>query len=212
MKTNGYDVDSPSLGLITAIQKCYESLGDRDVIITISSVASSLLGTKYALSLDLYDLTNESAEAYLSLIDQADAHADFLPSEYELELWQKQWVEAHKELSDWVLINEFASSTGDINLMLECAWKTNNWEKVKSLMPLPSVVASLEEGDPLTKITELSLAIINGEQVESLHAQTAQLCLYQWQLLPSALGGNIHNNLIHQFQRLVELRETSQIM
>ena len=212
--TNGYAGDSPSLDLITAIQKCYESLGDRGVSISIPSVISSLPGTKFALSLDLYDLVNESADAYLSLIDRADGeHIEFLPSEYEMELWQKQWVEAHKELSDWVLIDEFASSTGNINLMLECAWKTNNWEKVKSLIPLPSVVASLEEGDPLTKMTEIRVAIHDGnlEQVENLHAQTAQLCLHQWQLLPS-IGSNIHNNLIQQFQRLVELRETSQIM
>ena len=81
MKTNGYDVDSSSLGLIAAIQKCYELLGDRDVSISVSCVASSLFGTKFALSLDFYDLINESAEDYLSLIDQTDAYADFLPSE-----------------------------------------------------------------------------------------------------------------------------------
>ena len=95
--------------------------------------------------------------------------------------------------------------------MLEYAEKTNNWEKVKLLMSLPSVVALLEEGDPLTKITEPFLAVIDGEQVESLRAQTAQLCLYQWQFLLLDLGGNIHNNLIHLLS-LVDIYETSQSM
>lgn len=42
----------------------------------------------------------------------------------------------------------------------------------------PSIVALLEEGDPLAKMTEIYLAVREGnmEEVESLHAQTSQLC------------------------------------
>jgi len=222
LKANGYDVDSPSHDLIMAIQQCYEALGDRDVSISISYAISNFVGTKFALSLDMYDLVNESTDAYLSLIDRADGNrADFLPTECEMALWETRWVENHKELSQWAVIDDYASnmeqvrSTKNTNLMLECAWKTNNMEKLKSLCALPSVVASLEEGDPLTKMTEIYLAIHDGnlEQVENLHAQTAQLCLYRWKLLPSVgAGRNTHNSLFQQFQRLVELRETSQIM
>lgn len=215
LKVNGYDVDLPS-GLILAIQQCYEALGDREVSISISSAMSRFAGSRFALSLDMYDLVNESTDAYISLINRADgSRAEFLPTERELALWETRWVENHKELSQWSVIDDFASSTKNANLMLECAWKTNNWDKVSSLLTMPSVVASLEEGDPLTKMTEIYKAIHDGnlEQVENLHTQTAQLCLYRWKLLPSVgAGRNTHNSLFHQFQRLVELRETSQIM
>jgi hypothetical protein len=214
-KENESGVDSPSHDLIEAIQKCVESLGDRDMSIAISSARARLSGTKFALSLDMYDFVNESADAYRSLIERAIGnHVEFLPEASEIALWEARWVEAHKELGQWSVINEFASSTGDTNLMLECAWKTNTWEKVNSLRSLPSAVASLEEGDSLTKLTEIYSAIHseNFGEVENLHAQSAQLCLHRWRLLPDIGTGRCHKNVLQQFQRLVELRESSQIM
>ena len=215
MKAHDPNLDSSSHGLIKAAQKCYDSLGDRDVSLAISAAIAHLPGTKFALSLDMYDLLNESTNAYLSLIDRADgSEAEFLPSESEMELWEARWVESHKEMGQWAVVDEFASSTGDTTLMLECAWKTNNWEKVKSLCELPSLVASLDGGDPLTKITEIYLAIHEGNlgEVENLHWQSAQLCLHQWNLMPAVgAGGNAHSSMFQQFQRLVELRESSQI-
>lgn len=216
LKANGYDVDSPSHDLKEAIQQCYESLGDRDMSIAISSLRASLPGTKFALSLDMYDLVNESANAYHALIERAVGdQADFLPTASEIALWEARWVDAHKELGQWSVIEEFASSTGDTNLLLECAWKTNNWEKVSSLCSLPSVGAALEDGDPLTKLTQIYLAIHseNLGEIENLHAQSAQLCLHRWRLLPDiGTARDSHKCLLQQFQRLVELRESSQIM
>jgi hypothetical protein len=209
------NLDSSSRDLIKSAQKCYDSLGDRDVSLCIYSAMAQLPGTKFALSLDLYDRASESAEAYLALIDRADGGDDmFLPMESEMDLWEARWVESHKELGQWSVVEEFASSTDDTTLMLECAWKTNNWEKVKRLCKLPSVVASLEDGDPLTKITQIYLAIHEGNlgEVENLHWQSAQLCLRRWNLMPAIkTGGNAHDSIFRQFQRLVELRESSQI-
>ena len=217
LTAKGHDVDSPPHQvLIKTIQQCYESLEDRDLSIAISSATSSIAGTKFALSCDMYYFVNESTNAYMSLIDRASGNdAEFLPSESEMGLWEERWVDAHKELSQWGLIDEFASSTRNGSLMLECAWKTANFEKVKSITELPSVVASLEEGDPLTKMTEIYLAIHEGNlrNVENLHAQSAQLCLNKWQLLPSVgAGGSSHSSLLQQCQRLLELRESARII
>lgn len=50
-------------------------------------------------------------------------------------------------------------------------------------------------------------------EVENLHAQTAQLCLYKWRLLPSVFSGcNAHTSLLHHFHRLIDLKESGQIM
>ena len=196
LKRNGFIVDSPSQGLIKAIHRCFKAIGDDDVSISISSAMSNMSGTKFALSLDTYGFVNKSTDAYLSLIERADGNdADFVPSEIELGLWEDRWVNAHKEMSQWHVIDEFASSLGNPDLMMECAWKTKNWDKVKALCATPSIIASLQEGNPITKMSEIFLAIHEGKlgEVENLHAQTAQLCLYKWQLLPSlGTGSNLH--------------------
>ena len=119
LKANGYNSGS-SHDLIKAIQLCYDSLGVRDVSVAISASAASFPGTKFALSLDMYDLVNESSDAYLSLIDRADGNpADFLPTEHEMNLWEARWVDTYKEMSQWSVIDEFATSAGNANLMLE---------------------------------------------------------------------------------------------
>ena len=89
-----------------------------------------------------------------------------------------------------------------------------SWDKVN--IASSSLVAALEEGDPLTWLKYVSISAIhdgNVDEVESLHAQTAQLCLSRWQNLPPVRAGtNSHNSLFCQFQRLIELREAGQIV
>jgi len=214
LRKNQVDVDSSPHHLVKAIQRCYDALGERDVCTSISSAISSAQ-TKFALSLDMYGFVNESVDAYGALIDRAGDDTSLLPSEDELQIWEQRWVGSHKDMSQWSLIDEFATSNGEARLSLEAAWKTKNWEKVKSLFATPSVVALLEEGDQCAKMTEMYLAIQEGnlDEVDSIHAQIAQLCLYRWQLLPSiSSGSQAHQSLLQQCTRLVELRESSQLL
>ncbi|KAL3798859.1 hypothetical protein HJC23_004647 [Cyclotella cryptica] len=208
------ETSSKSFLLLQAIHKCLACAGDRDVAQAACSAMCSS-GTKLALSLEKYGFVKKATEAYLSLIERASEKNEFIPSEVELKLWEQHWLEAHKELSQWSVIDELSSSIGDKNIMIECAWKTKNWEKVRSLCGSPTIIASIEQGDSLAKMTEIFLAIHEGKlaEVENLHAQAAQLCLYKWQLLPAVgSGSSSHKDLFQQFQRLVELRESSQIM
>jgi hypothetical protein len=79
----------------------------------------------------------------------------------------------------------------------------------------PSIVAAVEAGDPAMKICETLSAVADGKlgDVENLHAQSSQLALYKWQNLPSFSGGSCaHAELLHFFHRLVEIRESGQIM
>jgi transformation/transcription domain-associated protein len=214
LRKNEIDFGSPPYDLIKAIQRCYDTLGERDVCTSISSAISSAQ-TKFALSLDTYGFVTESVDAFGALIDKAGNCESLLPSEDELRIWEQRWVGSHKEMSQWSLIDEFASSHGEARLSLEAAWKTKNWEKLKSLFATPSVAALLEEGDPCAKMTEMYLAIQQGnlDAVDSIHAQIAQLCLYRWQLLPSiSTGSQAHQSLLQHFTRLVELRESSQLL
>lgn len=200
---------------ISAAQKCYDLLGDRDISLALLSSIAQLHSTRLTLSFDTYDLLNQSTNAILSLIDRADErNPEFLPTESELDLWETRWLESHKEMGQWSVVDQFALDMDDATLMRECAWKTNNWEQVKSLCAHPSAVSSLNECNPNTKISELYLAVHEGKLgvVENLHWQSAQLCLHQWNLLPTVdAGGNAHSSMFQLFQRLVELRESSQI-
>jgi len=136
-------------------------------------------------------------------------------NEFEMSLWENQWMLLQREMSQLKVVEEFAKSTGNNHLMLECAWKSQSWESMKQMCATPSVVGSIENGEPMAKMCEIFLAITEGRlsDVENLHAQTAQLALNRWQLLPAmAASSPQHVELLHTFHRLVELRESGQIM
>ena len=215
LQQNGLGESQECNTVLRRIYELYAYLGDRDVTIAMSSAMCSMHGTKFALSLDMYGDVKKSTDAYLALIDRADANDKFMPPEYECDLWSQRWIEAHKQLSQWPLIDELATTLQDTHLMIESALKTHNFDNVKSLYGSPSVIASIESADLQTKLTEVALAIHEGKltDIENLHAQAAQICLYKWQLLPNVKAGSgAHKELYQQFQRLVELKESSQIM
>lgn len=206
--------------LTSSIRKCYLELGERDIWMTMNANDNSFPGAKKAISLDLYGKVEQALSGYTSLIDEIDtaqASHDLnkIPSDMEVSFWEDRWVSLNRELGQWEVLADYAEDTCCSKLLMECAWKSRNWEKVRSLCSSPSIISALEAGDFEVKMSEIFLAIADGKlnEVENLHAQSAQLCLYKWQLLPSFFSGcNAHASLLHQFHRLVDIRESGQIM
>ena len=212
--------ESLIIELASSIRKCYLEIGERDIWMSMNASHCSFPGAKKAISLDLYGKIDEALNEYNALFDEVDklqACGDLkkLPTDMEVSFWEDRWVSLNRELNQWTVLAEYAEETSCSKLLMECAWKSRNWEKVRSLCSTPSIVSALEMGDFEVKMSEIFLAIADGKlnEVENLHAQSAQLCLYKWQLLPTFFSGcNAHASLLHQFHRLVDIRESGQIM
>lgn len=202
--------------ILTALRHCYKKLGENDLWMSLAEESCQLSESKCALKLDLYGLLNEAVDAYSDLVSQAESQpTEQEPTEYEMDVWEERWVEIHRELCQLSVVKEFANTSANHRLKLECAWKSQEWPKVRALCASTSLLSSVESGDALVKMSETLLSVADGKlaDVENLHAQTAQLCLYKWQLLPSlASGSPSHSSLLHFFHRLVEIRESGQLM
>jgi len=200
-----------------ALRKCYDKIGEKDISLALMIDPSEMPGTKRAISLDLYVKVEHALNCYKHLVDEVDNESSWAlpPSEVELSFWEERWLDINKELCQWTVLTDYAKSSGSPNLLVESAWKSRDWTALRNLSMSPSIIADLENGNPLIKITEIFLAIADGKlnDVEHLHAQTAQLCLHQWQLLPSITNAcGAQKSLLQTFHRLVELRESGQIM
>lgn len=198
---------------ISAIRHCYKQLGEDDLWCTLARESCMLPKTSKALSLDIYDVMEEAASDYAELMGGAEAELE--SSDFEMDLWEERWVLLQKELCQFQVVSEFANASEIPSLQLECAWKSQDWAKVRSLCLSTALFAAVESGDAIVKMSETLLAVADGKlsDVENLHAQTAQLCLYRWQLLPRLSSGSLsHASLLHFFHRLVEIRESGQIM
>lgn len=209
-------VDSPESNLaLQTIYDLFRYLGDRDTTLAISSSMCSLPGSKFALSLDMHGEVKKSTDAYIALINRADSNKTFMPPKGEVTIWSQRWIEAHRELSQWSLIDEVTSKLGEPSVRMESALKTRNFDKLKLLLDSPSDVSSIGSNDLLLKMSEIALATNDGKfdelKLSKLNTQAAQICLNKWQSLRPGSSG-AHRDLYSQFQRLTELRESTRLM
>eukprot|EP00980_Cylindrotheca_fusiformis_P015839 scaffold4637_cov128-Cylindrotheca_fusiformis.AAC.10 len=199
---------------IMAMRHCYRQLGESNVWMSLALKSCEVPETKRAASLDVYGRVDEALEAYSSLVDMVESRASS-PADPELQLWEARWVDINRQQCQLNAVSEYAKASGNSLLMLECGWKRQDWDAVRELCSTSPLIAAVESGEPAVKMSETLLAVADGKlsDVENLHAQTAQLCLYKWQQLPSfTSGSNAHAGLLHFFHRLVEIRESGQIM
>ena len=199
---------------LLAMRHCYRQLGEPNTWMSLALESCTFTETKRAASLDVYGMVDEALEAYTSLVELVESGTSS-PSDFEMSLWEERWVELHREQCQLSVVSEYAKTAENPRLMLECAWKEQSWDRVRSLCSSSSLVADSESGEPALKMCETLLAVADGKlsDVENLHAQTAQLCLHKWQLLPRLTSASFaHASLLHFFHRLVEIRESGQIM
>jgi FAT domain len=201
--------------MLSAMRHCYRQLGEESIWMILARESCNWPLSRRALSLDIYGLVNEACDAYGELVSNVDAESLIEPSDFEMDMWEERWIELQREVCQLQVVSEFANTSASHRLQLECAWKAQDWNKVRALCASTTLLAAAESGDTSVKMSETLLAVADGKlsDVENLHAQTAQLCLYKWQLLPQLSSGSpAHAGLLHFFHRLVEVRESGQIM
>ena len=212
-------LDNYKDALSSAVRRCYLELGEEDTWLALKAEESVYPGLAYAASVDMYGKVHEALQSFNALIDQCEKdHADLtirVPSDMEMALIEDRWISLQRETCQWAVLSDLAEDSDFSKLKMECAWKNRDWERLRNLCTSPAAVSCLELGDIDVKMNEIFLAIYDGKlnEIENLHAQTAQLCLYKWQLLPSVHAGcNAHVTLLRNFNRLVDIRESGQIM
>ena len=201
--------------ILLAMRHCYRQLGETKIWASLALKSCSLPGSSYATSLEVYGKVGKALEAYTGLIDLVESEESTNATHFEMDYWEERWVNLQQQEQQLDVVSEYAKQSKNEEVMLECAWRERDWDSVRTLCVSPSIVAAVEAGDPAMKICETLSAVADGKlgDVENLHAQSSQLALYKWQNLPSFSGGSCaHAELLHFFHRLVEIRESGQIM
>lgn len=201
--------------ILLAMRHCYKELGESNIALTLSLIPCKLPQSYRAASLAVHGEIDKALEEYTGLVEFVESSHDLALSDFEEKLIEDMWVNLNRELCQTSVISEYANTANVPHLMLDSAWKQREWDQVRGLCSSPALVAAVESGDVSVKMCETLLAVADGKlsDVENLHAQTAQLCLYKWQLLPSLSHASLaHASLLHLFHRLVEIRESGQIM
>jgi hypothetical protein len=204
------------LGAVSAaLSTCFVAIGDTDMSLCIALRTSHSSVAKRAITLDMYGRVDAALSLYQSEMWNDDPSADFEMSLAEMGTWEQRWLEMNKQSCQWEVLSNYCKTVESPLLQVECAWKSRDWASLRQSCTSPKIVALMEEGNPSQYMNEIFLTIADwkSETVENIHAQTSQLCLYQWQLLPKVgTGGNEHLHLFQMMHRLVETRESGQII
>lgn len=204
--------------IISGIRTCMQQLREENLDLGLAQKWCKQPETNYVLSLDIHGLVAEAITGYTKLVDFSESCGTgekFRAADLEMDLWEDRWIHLQKEVCQMEVVADFASANRRYAMLLDAAWKNQDWDMIENLTSFPELVSLCERGDPLVKMCEILLAITRGKlsEVENLHTQTAQLCLQKWQSLPCiASGSHQHSELLHSFHRLVEFRESGQIM
>ncbi|GMF35264.1 unnamed protein product [Phytophthora fragariaefolia] len=209
------NVDS-RLRWIEALSAIYKQLSEDDLRIGLSLENIAQPETRTALILESLGCVHEAQEEYFRALSKAQSGRVSVEDVnlFELRLWEERWVGCAKQLCQWQLMNDFAKSTQNQELLLDCAWKRGDWASAKQLLLSPSMQSSTELGCPQTRLQRLYISILDADKrsaIDTLAAQTAELALHQWQGLPRILS-RAHLPLMHLFHKFVEVKESIQMM
>ncbi|KAF4320466.1 hypothetical protein BBO99_00002617 [Phytophthora kernoviae] len=201
---------------IEALSAIYKQLSEDDLRIGLSLENIAQPETRTALTLEALGCVHEAQEEYFRALSKAQSGRVSVEDVnlFELRLWEERWVGCAKQLCQWQLMNDFAKSTQNQELLLDCAWKRGDWASAKQLLLSPSMQSSAELGCPQTRLQRLYISILDADKrtaIDALAAQTAELALHQWQGLPRILS-RAHLPLMHLFHKFVEVKESIQMM
>ncbi|ETL42257.1 hypothetical protein L916_06859 [Phytophthora nicotianae] len=201
---------------IEALSAIYKQLSEDDLRIGLSIENIAQPETRTALTLEALGCVHEAQEEYFHALSNAQSGRVSVEDVnlFELRLWEERWVGCAKQLCQWQLMNDFAKSTQNQELLLDCAWKRGDWASAKQLLLSPSMQSSAELGCPQTRLQRLYISILDADKrsaIDTLASQTAELALHQWQGLPRILS-RAHLPLMHLFHKFVEVKESIQMM
>ncbi|KAE8910303.1 hypothetical protein PF005_g1396 [Phytophthora fragariae] len=217
-----FQVEKSDLGVesrlrwIEALSAIYKQLSEEDLRIGLSLENIEQSETRTALTLEALGCVHEAQEEYFRALSKAQGGRVSVDDVnlFELRLWEERWVGCAKQLCQWQLMNDFAKSTQNQELLLDCAWKRGDWASAKQLLLSPSMQSSAELGCPQTRLQRLYISILDADKrsaIDTLAAQTSELALHQWQGLPRILS-RAHLPLMHLFHKFVEVKESIQMM
>ena len=132
------------------MRHCYRKLDETNAWMSLSVHSCKVPLSRRVLFLDIYGMVSEAFNRYTELVGLVEeGTSTFEASKFEMDLWEERWIDLNKDVCQLEAVLEYANVTGSPQLELECVWKKQDWNKVRSLCASLSLLPAIEIGDPL---------------------------------------------------------------
>ncbi len=155
----------------------------------------------------------------------AVAGSAFDPESLEGKIVEDLWIECAKRLELWPVLMDFSKANGNVDLMLESAWKCNDWQTVQACVNrATNKTAWTHLASAMTQIIDIdssgagmgalnaSIAAtptVRPDLVKTALGEAFRLALRDWAGLPKATHvTESQRGLVHFFHRVVEVQES----
>ncbi|KAI8367767.1 hypothetical protein BD560DRAFT_353389 [Blakeslea trispora] len=198
-----------------ALAELYSNLQEDDMFYGLWRRRSTYAETNIAVSYEQCGMWTKAQTMYESA--QIKARSGVLPfTESEYMLWEDHWISCTQKLQQWDILADLAKHDGNNRLLIECAWRLNDWASDRE--NLEQTIASISDTPtPRLKAMEGFLALIRSQTVDDRLTEFTRVCeeglqmsLRNWHSLPPIVSQS-HMHLLLVFQQYLELHEASQI-
>ena len=195
------------------LESLYEDLNMKDLAFAVRRTYVQTETSRLGLSMETYDKVKEAHDLY------GEAIRDFMSSSTSLSssspqeraMWENRWVVCSKKLLRWDTLSQFAKSTQDDQLRLDCAVKLGNWHDVRHLKRLVA-----DSSTTRNCLADLCAAVLSSEDhltepLDRKMDRSNEAVMRDWHSLPRTIS-EAHIPLLHLCQMLVETREAFKIV
>lgn len=192
-----------------AVCDLYTALGEDDMRCGLWQKRAVLEGTKTAMALQAHGFISHAQSMYLDMMSTGVSGGVANVTKNEMVLWHNQYLACCMELNQWDTVAEYAKSIDNSALQLEAAAKLHDWIHLKQMV-VPK--AQVEDGAEFTLIkAQLQLSEMSLIDVDKLCKSALSQYVNRWWQMPESSPWT-YAQLMHGFQRAVELMETWRIM
>ncbi|OZJ06116.1 hypothetical protein BZG36_01053 [Bifiguratus adelaidae] len=200
-----------------ALAELYASLSENDMFYGSWRRRCAYTETNAAISFEENGLWMQAQSMYETA--QIKARSGVLPfTESEYGLWEDHWILCTQKLQQWDILTDLAKHDGNIDLLLECAWRLSDWPAERELLE-QSIQQLADSPTPRRKVFESFMALIKSQglqgndRMSEFHKTLEEgfsLSIKKWYSMPVVVSQS-HISLLQTFQQYVELQEASQI-
>ena len=202
-------------GTYDALAELYAELSEDDMFYGLWRRRSLFNETNVALSFEQHGMYQQAQITYEAAQIKARTEAiAFNESEYCV--WEDHWILGAQKLQQWDILLEFARQEDNNDLVLECMWRTADWQAERE--SVERILSSmLETPTPRRRVFEAYTSLMRSHTAGNDRAEfirvldeSMQLSLRKWAALPPIVS-MAHIPLLQHFQQFVELHEAGAI-